>query len=926
MFDRFENFTSSVLRSSTKKGADTPEHEFFDLCDELLICAQNLKLQYDQRVIFLKIKYIKYVNSELKRRKEKKSQLYFDDLLLKVYDAVAEENDNAVSDKTTLTNVISKTYKAALIDEFQDTDSIQYRIFSSLFSKSIMFLIGDPKQSIYSFRGADIFTYLEASGNVTSRYSLDTNYRCQKELLDATNVLFGLHENMFVFNGISFSESKAAQVNKNQEVNTCAPNPKPFQFLFFDTEEKKMTSQEIREHICSLTASEISTLLNGSNGSGRKFQPQDIAVLVRKNSEAEIIKTALTEAGIHSVIDSGNSVFGTPEAVEFLRLLNAIYDPYSYEACFCALTTDFFGYNGNEIYALNNDSKKLEQVTELFFKLHDLWTESGFEVMSRYFFNRQKIRSKVLSLQSGERKLTNYLHLSELIHVEEIQKNLAIPDILSWITDKIHGDLSHVPDEEVVRLESDEKAVKIVTIHKSKGLEYKVVFCPFCWHRSEIKGRKSEPIVFHNENNETVLALGSSEIENNKNLAEKEILAENMRLLYVALTRAKSECYVVFGKFPGSETSPLSYLLFGDNLESFMVQSLKVKVKALSESEIFNQIKSLEHKCSSICVRKVSVSSIGKIQNAISNETVISKQLECRQFSGIIPGTWRISSFSSLSRTHHDSELPDYDYNDIPQEPQNDTINFNNIMDFPKGALAGTFLHHVFEHVQFSDLSNAGDIISEALSMYGFDPKWFDTVLKLVHDVTEAVLNNDSGLKLSEVTQENCIKEVQFDFPIKQFSVSELDTALTANTQPDLFGTEYSVSGLDFFSVRGYMKGFIDLVFKSNGKFFILDWKSNHLGSSSDNYTPEKLFEVMKKEHYILQSYIYLTALNKFLKLRFPQYDYDTHFGGIYYLFLRGIASDSQTGIYFSHPPKTLPERLEKVLCQPPKRKTDTEK
>lgn len=919
LFDRFENFTSSVLRSSTKKGAEPPEHEFFDYCEELYTCAQNLKLHYDERVIFLKIKYIKYVNSELKKRKELKSQLYFDDLLLKVYDAVIlPENDKAVVNKTSLTNVISKTYKAALIDEFQDTDSIQYHIFSSLFSNSIMFLIGDPKQSIYSFRGADIFTYLEASGNVTSRYSLDTNYRCQKGLLDATNALFGLHENMFVFDGISFSESKAAQANN------CDFNPKPFQFLFFDTEEKKMALQEIREHICSVVASEISALLNRDNGSGCKFQPQDIAVLVRKNSEAEIIKDTLTGAGIHSVIDSGNSVFGTPEAVEFLRLLNAIHDPSSYEACFCALTTDFFGYNGNEIYALNNDSKELEQVTELFFKLHDLWTESGFEVMIRYFFNKQKIRSKVLALQSGERKLTNYLHLSELVHVEEVQRSLAIPDILSWITEKIHGDLSHVPDEEVVRLESDENAVKIVTIHKSKGLEYKVVFCPFCWHRSDIKGRKSEPIVFHNEKNETVLALSSSEIENNKNLAEKEILAENMRLLYVALTRAKSECYVVFGKFPGSETSPLSYLLFGDNLEpSFMVQSLKGKVKALSESEIFDQIKSLEHKCSSICVKKVSANSIGNFQNAISRETAIPKQLECRQFSGTIPSTWRISSFSSLSRSHHDSELPDYDYNDSPQEPQNEAINFNSIMDFPKGALAGTFLHHVFEHVQFSSLSDAGSIITEALSMYGFDPKWFDTILKLVQDVTTAVLNNDLGLKLSDVAPENCIKEVQFDFPIKQFSVNELDTAITSDSQPDLFGSEYSVSGLDFFTVRGYMKGFIDLVFKSNGKFFILDWKSNHLGSSTDNYTPEKLFEVMKREHYILQSYIYLTALNKFLKLRFPQYDYDTHFGGIYYLFLRGIAPGSQTGIYFSHPTKALSERLEKVLCQPQKQKAD---
>ncbi|HLV30183.1 MAG TPA: exodeoxyribonuclease V subunit beta [Chitinispirillaceae bacterium] len=909
LFDRFENLTTTVLKANTKKGAVAPEHEFFDHCEELQKCAQELKIRYDERIIFLKTRYIDYVHRELKIRKEKKNQLFFDDLLLKVYDALNGDPQNCK-----LKQVTGRVYKAALIDEFQDTDFIQYSIFSSLFSSSTMFLIGDPKQSIYSFRGADIFTYLQAAKRVNSKYTLLTNYRCHKKLLDATNMLFGLHEKMFVFKGISFSRSMAAQVTDTQQIDNKITDGKPLKFLFIDTENKKFNIQEIRNRICSVVASHISTLLKDNDNSYR-LNPQDIAILVRKNSEAEMIKTVLSDTGIHSVVDSGNSVFKSSEAVQLMRVLKAVSDPYRDETIRCALTTDLFGYNGNEIDELNSDNNESEHIAELFFRLYDLWNESGFEIMIRYFFNKLKIRSKVLSLPSGERKLTNYLHLSELLHVQEQRYNLGMSALYFWMTEKIHENSSFIPDEEIMRLESDENAVKIVTIHKSKGLEYPVVFCPFCWSGSDASNRKDEPIVFHygDECNDTVLALGPQEIEDNRDLAEKEILAENMRLLYVALTRAKYGCYVVHGKFPYSESAALSYLLFGNDLDAVSVQNLRNHVKALPTEQIFDRLKSLELQCDSICVKKVSIDECTDIPGY--KEDTVAKKLQCRQFTGSIPDAWRISSFSSLTRSHHYAEIPDYDHYEYP-ENKNKKLDFDNIMDFPKGAVAGNFIHHIFERIQFCDLSSAEGIISESLLLFGFDTKWFNTILKLVKDTTETILDPDSKLKLTKIPQNSCLKEVQFNFPLNQFSFDKLNKIYTNNNQPDLFRTDYSVSGLDFSLTRGYMKGFIDLIFKWGDKFFLLDWKSNFLGSSKEDYREDILFEVMKKEHYILQSHIYMVALDKFLKFRYPLYNYDQHFGGIFYLFIRGIEPDSRSGIFFSRPEKEILTQLKQILCR----------
>lgn len=916
LFERFENFTTPILTAFTKKDYSPPEHPFFSLCDKHAEYAEQLRSCFDRRILKLQISFLSYLDQELSRRKKSRGQLFFDDLLRDVHTALTSSKQ-----RKELINKLRETYKAALIDEFQDTDSIQYQIFSTIFDNNLpLFMIGDPKQSIYGFRGADIFTYLQASQQVSARYTLTANYRSDPSLLSALNTLFLRNDQQFVHQDIEYTKAVPGNPESSQQIIIDEVIQPGLKFILLDDQAPSDKRTDKTTLICNSVASEISELLSKSLESraliaSRNINPSDIAVLVRTNREAEMIQQSLSSAHIPSVIDSGSSVFETEDAIYLGRLLTAILEPTRSELINAVLATPFFGLDASAIENLSSNQQEWESYVSKFLHYHAWWRDHGFMYMFRQFLAQEHIRPKLLAIERGERHLTNILHLSELLHLQENQKQAGMTNLHSWFLQKINDSTMQVSDEEILRLESDKDAVTILTIHKSKGLEYPIVFCPF-WHNSELNN-KAIACTFHDpqSDNASVLAIGSEEINRNRQLIETEILAENMRLLYVALTRAKALCYVVWGKIRGEESSALAYLLHKNLIEDdFSLPALKEKVKSLSFEQIRQTLIEISNQNKSIAV----------LQNEDEPKKVLipqtdQKQLACLKLESGVPESWKISSFSSLTKNHYIPESPDYDFspefNDIPG---NDTENEDHtIFNFPKGSVAGTFLHSIFEQIDFSDPNSIQEKVDleSLLDLYGFDRSWKPVISKLVNDTLNAPLKDGSDVfRLSEIPDSSCRKEMEFYFPLKKITPSDLTRLFSGQLQTDLFSSDYQAEGLHFSPSAGFMKGYIDLFFERDGRFFIIDWKSNHLGNRYEDYNSESLKETMKSEHYILQYHIYLTAVDKYLQLRYKGYSYEKNFGGVYYIFLRGIDGKSDSGVYFDRPSAEMVKRLREVL------------
>jgi exodeoxyribonuclease V beta subunit len=537
--------------------------------------------------------------------------------------------------------------------------------------------------------------------------------------------------------------------------------------------------------------------------------------------------------------------------------------------------------------------------------------------------NQERVKERLLGYPDGERRLTNVLHLAELLQRESAGKRLGPMSLVRWLT-KQRGRETVRSDEDQIRLESDEKAVKVVTVHKSKGLEYPVVFCPFVWGDSNVKG---DVLSFHDEHNNWRLTcdIGSSDREYSRENARRELLAENVRLLYVALTRARHRCYLVWGKFNEAGTSAPAYLFHRCAADSSgnVIDATDERFCNLSDSELLDDIADVAKKSEgTIDAREMPVFAAHKYRARSDG----GEGTECRHFSGTIDRSWKIASFSYLTSDRpHAADLPDRDTGtqmDISDEdatgPQ-----ASGIFAFPKGARAGSFLHDIMEHMDYAqeDMGAARTLVSRKLPEYGFDGKWVDAIVSMLTNVVNMPLDPEDGkLKLAGVNTRDRINEVEFYFPLKRVSPEALRSIY------NIAGARRKTAGvraipeimekLRFSPARGYMKGYMDMVFRHGNRFYLVDWKSNFLGGQAADYNADALSRVMAESFYFLQYHIYTVALNRFLQLRISDYKYETHFGGVYYLFLRGMdpACGRRCGIYYDRPGERFIESLTETL------------
>jgi exodeoxyribonuclease V beta subunit len=912
LFDRFEKFTPRALAEGARKGAAPPIHPFYDACSEMKAAHMALEAAYQRRRSLLKAELLEYCNGELAARKRRLRLQSYDDLLLNLERALRGEHGEE------LTDAIRGRYKAALIDEFQDTDPVQYRIFQTVYRGTGLpvFLVGDPKQSIYSFRGADVFAYLSARRDAQHRHTLDVNWRSEGALLSAVNTLFDGKAAPFVIDEIPFAPSQSATGSRGHfEIE--GESHAPFDLWVVCSDNGKPLNKDVATELATqATAAEIARLLHlGMQNKARIAVPQnggirerplaggDVAVLVRTHKQAQAVRDALRRLGIASVERGGDSVFASLEAEELQRVLMAIAEPGREVRLRAALATEMMGYSGTALHEMCGDEARWEEMVESFRSAHDEWRDHGFIRMARIFFQGFGVMGRLLAYADGERRITNVLHLVELIHREAGRHGIGAA--LEWLAEKRRAP-GKKNEEELLRLESDENLVKILTVHAAKGLEFSLVFCPFMWD-GNLRSERDPAITFHDPQKAyaAVLDMGSDAIEDCRELAQREELAESLRLLYVALTRARYRCWMVWGNINEADTSAPAWLLHGGDSTNAAIGV------PLSDAAIRSDLERIAARAEG----KIRISPIppGARARFVPSETH-PPVLAPRPFAGTIRDAWRVTSFSGLVHAQG-VETPDYDTAGHYVAAERAT-GVQDIFAFPRGARAGRCFHAIFEQVDFTDLSRASleHLIARKLAAHGFAAHWVPVVADMVRWVVATPLDESGRLRLDRVPADRRFDELEFYYPIAGLSDVKLRGILLEWGFPDEIRER--IGAFTFAPAHGFMKGFIDLVFQADGRFYLADYKSNWLGPSLEAYRQSNLDRVMAREAYYLQYLVYCVALHRYLGARVPAYDYEAHFGGVRYLFLRGMRPESglASGIYADRPARGLISALDGYL------------
>lgn len=904
VFEQLDRFTRERLEPALKKGKTLPDHPFWSHAERFLQSHQQLNQCRDTALQRLRMQLADYLRQELPKRKQKLKLQAFDDLLLNLQQALHSEQGDV------LVAQIRQQFQAALIDEFQDTDPIQYDCFKTVFadSGSPVFFVGDPKQAIYSFRGADIFTYLNAKKASQREFNLDTNWRSHPLLVGAVNTLFERVEKPFIYDDIPFHPVKAARPD-TPALTIAQQSLSPLEFVWIDGDDDKAINKgEMLTLAANSTASQIAEMIQQSShgevrltdkdGDSRALNGGDIAVLVRSHTQATAIQQALRQRGINSVQQSRDNVFKSDQAVMLEQVLLAVAKPGNNSLIATALATPFFAKTALDIYQQQQDDNLWLEQTDLFQSLHDSWQQNGFIVMFRRLMEQLDIQRRLLQQPDGERQLTNLMHLAELTQAYASRRNSTIEAILTWLAAQRQAS-SATQDMAQIRLESDEQLVKVITIHTSKGLEYPVVFCPFLWHQGKPK-QKPDLMFFHrSETNQACVAFGEPGFSEAEPIAEAESKAEDLRLLYVALTRARERCVIIWGAAKSCEDTAMFGLLHRD-LDTVSPAQMRTEL-----AELAAEYPSL------ISLQTVSE----RVENTPVNPAA-EGALSARAFKGNILPSWQISSFSGLTRGHH-VEQPDYDADSVISEWQPPVETRHDRFGFPKGANAGTCLHSLFEHWDFQTTGDEWQqLIQKTLNQYGIDTDWADVVERWLPAVVSTPLSADSKLTLDCISQDKRLDEMAFYFPVSELTTQKLKATLNGFVA-EMPVLKTVLNQLNFNQVTGFMKGFIDLIFEFEGRFYIADYKSNWLGDKAEDYDKAALDEAMVAHGYPLQYLIYSLALHRYLKIRLPDYDPEHHFGGVYYLFIRGMQAEwGQAGVYFDKPSAALLDALDVCMQQ----------
>ncbi len=889
--------SQSALAAGTKRGGQPPSHPFFAL-------AEQLRREVEEARNGILLDLLRHLGPALAAVKEGAGMASFDDLLTRLRAGLRDQNSGPA-----LAARLFAQYPVAMIDEFQDTDPVQYEIFSTIYRQGGgLFLVGDPKQAIYGFRGADIFSYLTAVDETKNAHTLEINWRSEPGLIKACNQLFASHPRPFLLDGIGFSPVLSPERHRRRLIMTGSQPSQLTVFTFAKQERRDQAKKTIARWLARQVRRLLTLASNGqayfeteTDGTREPLRPGDIAVLVRNHREGRRVKEALAECGLTAVTSSRQSVFHTPEATELSLVLEAVAEPGDERRLRRALATRLLGY---DLAALAENLAGWDSIRERLAGLHRLWRARGPAAMLNRLLAETGAWPRLAAQKDGERRLTNLRHLLELLQQASDTGAFGPSGLVRWLAERRREDARQTGEASLLRLESDENLLKIVTIHKSKGLQYPVVLAPFLWDSSFLD-RAQEPVVIcHDQTGAAIADLGSEDREENRLRQRREALAEELRLLYVALTRAENRCLVCWcqaasGRRFATASSPLQYLcagreMGGTDIVAALENDFQDDDQGHNLAGLHRAITASDGTLAAIAAQEeesetpLAVTAAPSLGPARSFTRPLNRNLGLRSFSGL-----QIKEATGLA-----GEAPDHDGQGdpapSPSSPRRDEQ--RDIFSFPRGPEAGSCLHAILEELDFQepDPEPVTAWVRDKLIEFGLDPGWAVTVREFLFRLTAAPLDQEGKLRLNLISRRQRATELEFYYPLPPVDDGELK-AMFARSRPPLKADGPRC---------GFMKGFIDLVFEHQGRYYLADYKSNYLGPSSEDYGQERMAQAMDQAGYDLQARIYALALHRYLSRRLKDYDPERHWGGVFYLFLRGIDPERgpERGVYFLSP------------------------
>ncbi|MDY7574466.1 UvrD-helicase domain-containing protein [Actimicrobium sp. CCI2.3] len=723
---KFALLGSDKLASGTKVGKVMPQHLFFGLAQTLLdlIAQAHLDLTL-ARLHLLRMLFAEGAEALASLKREARAQS-FDDILVNVHSALHSPAT------PWLAGALLARFPAALIDEFQDTDPLQFAIFDKIYGNGQhpLFFVGDPKQAIYSFRNADLQTYLRARDKATARYTLAENQRSSAGLVAAQNALFSANPAAFQLPGLEYQPVRCGKKPRAVFVDqSSADATAALQLWTLPTDADGMppTTAMAKRAVEQATAAEIARLLTAAQAGqitlgSNPLQAGDIAVLVKSHAQGSAIRHALAALGIGSVELSQASIFDSIDAEEIERLLHAVLAPNRTGLLLAALSTELLGLDATAIAAIAADETALQGRIDAFNVYRDLWRERGIGVLFRRLLVAEQVSQRMLIRADGERRMTNLLHLGEHLHQASITH--PSPDaLLRWLADQRRS--SSTDDATQLRLESDQDLVQIVTIHRSKGLEYPVVFCPFLWPASLGGGGRNQPEgrEYHDAAGLPVIDLrpNPGDLEAIKAAIKQDKSAEFLRLAYVALTRAAQRCYLVVGCYriksstTASSRSMLNWLAAGAGTTPDGWSEHK-----MNTTDIIGAWSTLAKNNAP----QIGIATLPSTPGIpVQFVRPAADALQVQALPPPLRDGWRMTSFSGLQHaTAKENAGTDHDLRSnwhsavlstIPEDVPDDDL-----LLFPRGASAGDTLHAVLENIDFANPDSWDHTIRHGLTTH----------------------------------------------------------------------------------------------------------------------------------------------------------------------------------------------------------------
>lgn len=946
------------LKSSKDRLEDTKFAELFALTSDDAY-EQPDAMPYCNMLLWIIAQDIK---AQLREHKFGHREKSYDDLLSLLQQALTS------TEGQDLATLIGQQYPFAMIDEFQDTDAQQYEIFSRIYldpqrdnHNTTMIMIGDPKQSIYAFRNADIYTYLEAAKSLQeTTYTLDTNWRSTPEMITVSNKLFSSNiDEKVKDDGDDNIKQFLPFLHPLIHYEKINPSPKSHNKLHFanrevaafnaflqpelDQGDNKLSGGAAKELLARQCAADIAQWLSGDEGnyiaSGddqRAVKASDIAVLVKSRGEAELIQRALAKYKIQSVYLSDRSNLLESEWATYMNwLLQACLNPYKESHILKVLSSPLFLYSAEELLQIRAKEQRWELWVEHFIRFNHIWREQGVLPMLHAILldKTLSIVERFQQTHYAERALTDYLHLAELL--QKGSKLHKSPTALTgWYEHELKKNKGAEGEGEYQkRLESEKDLVQIVTIHKSKGLEYGIVWLPFIGLTSSQQRTGVNGISrYHDESGKAFWDL--DHLHSEKIIEEQS--EEALRLLYVAVTRAKYQINIGMKEIYSAKDAwnALVYLLN----KSALVVGQKLGVECEGEKLLTNVFSK-----KNLNIIDIDEEFLAEQEDAnTSNYSPVESQhnvLQAREFTRTLEHNWRISSFSSLNQMHqrlrkymtqqtsseqgfdlldeasdHDQQVNSFEESYQEIEPLSaEFLDTPSRFTFPMGAEVGHAIHGIYEKSDFA-LGVDSELCKEVCNKLALDEVWIDVLQTWMDESLATPLDKKSGLTLKDCAEKDKLVELGFliainsPLKVKRFNqiLRQYHPLMAENLQREEFNFDH---------FQGLIKGFIDLVFRADGQYFVADYKTNHLGYRYQDYSEESLKQAIIDHNYDLQYLIYTLALHRYLKERLVNYQYDKHIGGVYYLFIRGMHPDhEQQGIYFDKPSFALIDALDKLL------------